>query len=117
MAIAADGPEASCLSALRVFQLAVDEVRPLLDERQLAVVERALAAAWCRCGLRGSTPLALRHLRPLTAAARIPGSRHAASSDQVRPDATRNQRFVTKMHSCVGQGAPRPWIGRQPALN
>jgi predicted nucleotidyltransferase len=37
--------EASCTAALRLFALAADEVRPLLDERQLAVVEHALRRA------------------------------------------------------------------------
>jgi hypothetical protein len=37
-----DGADARCRSGLRLFELAIDEVRPLLDERQVAVVERAL---------------------------------------------------------------------------
>ena len=37
--------EASCRAALGLFALAVDEVRPILDERQLGVVEHALVAS------------------------------------------------------------------------
>lgn len=37
--------EASCTAALRLFALALDEVRPLLSQRQLAVIEQALGEA------------------------------------------------------------------------
>jgi predicted nucleotidyltransferase len=36
---------AGCVAALELYELAVEEVRPLLDARQLAVVEHALTAA------------------------------------------------------------------------
>jgi predicted nucleotidyltransferase len=42
LGLADDTVEVTFRSALRLFEIAVDEVRELLDERQLAVVERAL---------------------------------------------------------------------------
>ena len=45
LAIGGESLEASCTAALRLFGLAVAEVRPLLATRQLAVVEHALRQA------------------------------------------------------------------------
>ncbi len=45
LGLGGESVEASCTAALRLFALAADEVRPLLDERQLAVVEHALRRA------------------------------------------------------------------------
>lgn len=41
LGIGGESLEESCRAAVRLFDLAVDEVRPLLDSRQLAVVEHA----------------------------------------------------------------------------
>jgi len=41
LGIRGESLEESCRAAVRLFDLAVDEVRPLLDSRQLAVVEHA----------------------------------------------------------------------------
>lgn len=45
LGLAGESGEASCRAALRLFALATAEVKPLLDERQLAVIERALRNA------------------------------------------------------------------------
>jgi len=44
-AIGSESLNESCVAALRLFRLAAEEVRPLLDARQLAVVEHALTLA------------------------------------------------------------------------